>query len=174
MHFVSIVNDCSWRLNQSLFWPRAEVSFPCAHQFSEYNRKEASASREVSYWNDIVISYRVYTKGWDFISFSAPLPFPLPLEDKDCFENKPANAQWQGQTSCSNAPQYSTVKKISWFLTCSSKHTLCPHTIQSQFKWSISNELCFFVLLKGHLPYFAMVLNWMNHPTYVGLPVDAK
>ena len=46
MHFVSIVHDSGQQLNQSLFQPRAEVSFPCARQFSEFNRKEASASKE--------------------------------------------------------------------------------------------------------------------------------
>ena len=39
-------SDYGWLLNQSLFQPRAEVFFPCVHQFSEYNRKETSASRE--------------------------------------------------------------------------------------------------------------------------------
>ena len=39
-------HDYGRRLNQSLFQPRAEVSFPHARQFSEYNGKEASASRE--------------------------------------------------------------------------------------------------------------------------------
>ena len=34
-------------LNQSLFRPTAEVSIPRARQFSEYNGKEASASRVV-------------------------------------------------------------------------------------------------------------------------------
>ena len=46
MHFVSVVHDYGQQLNQSLFSPRAVVSFPCAHQFSKFNRKEASASRE--------------------------------------------------------------------------------------------------------------------------------
>ena len=44
MRFLSVVHDHGWRLNQSLFRPRAEVSFP--FQFSKYNGKEASASRE--------------------------------------------------------------------------------------------------------------------------------
>ena len=45
--FVSVVHDYGRRLNQSPFRPRAEVSFPLARQFSEYNGKVASASREV-------------------------------------------------------------------------------------------------------------------------------
>ena len=51
MRFVSTVHDFGQQLNQSLFDPaRAEVSFPCARQFSEYmyNGKEASASRVIS------------------------------------------------------------------------------------------------------------------------------
>ena len=47
MRFVSVVHDYGRWLNQSPFRPRAEVSFPCARQFSEYNGKEASASREL-------------------------------------------------------------------------------------------------------------------------------
>ena len=46
MRFVSVVDDYGRRLDQSPFRPRAEVSFPRARQFSEYNGKEASASRE--------------------------------------------------------------------------------------------------------------------------------
>ena len=45
MLFVSVVHDYGRRLNQSPFRPRAEVSFPRARQVSEYNGKEASASR---------------------------------------------------------------------------------------------------------------------------------
>ena len=48
MRFVSVIHDDGRQLNQSPFQPRAEVSFP-ARQFSENNRKEASASREDSY-----------------------------------------------------------------------------------------------------------------------------
>ena len=47
MRFVSVVHDYGRRLNQSPFRPRAEDSFPRARQFSEYNAKEASASREI-------------------------------------------------------------------------------------------------------------------------------
>ena len=46
MRLVSVIHDYGRRLNQSPFRPRAEVSFPRARQFSEYNGKEASASRE--------------------------------------------------------------------------------------------------------------------------------
>ena len=46
MHFVSVVHDYGRRLNQSPFRSRTEVSFPRARQFSEYNGKETSASRE--------------------------------------------------------------------------------------------------------------------------------
>ena len=45
MRFVSAVHDFGRRLNQSPFRPRPQVSFPRARQFSEYNGKEASASR---------------------------------------------------------------------------------------------------------------------------------
>ena len=44
MRFVS-VHDYGRRLNQSPFLPRAEVSFPRARQFSEYNGKEALARK---------------------------------------------------------------------------------------------------------------------------------
>ena len=49
MRFASVVHDHRRRLNQSPFRPRAEVSFPCARQFIEYNGKETSASREILY-----------------------------------------------------------------------------------------------------------------------------
>ena len=42
---VSVIHDYRWQLNQSLFQSRAEVSFPRARQFSEYNGKRGSASR---------------------------------------------------------------------------------------------------------------------------------
>ena len=45
MRFVSVIHDYGRPLNQSPFQPRAEVPFPRAHHFSEYNGKEASASR---------------------------------------------------------------------------------------------------------------------------------
>ena len=48
MRLVSVVHGYGRRLNQSPFRPRAEVSFPRARQFSEYNEKEDSASREVT------------------------------------------------------------------------------------------------------------------------------
>ena len=46
MRFVSVVHDYGRRLNQSPFRPGAEVSFPRVRKFSEYNGKEAFASRE--------------------------------------------------------------------------------------------------------------------------------
>ena len=61
MRFVSIVHDYRRRFNQSPFQPRAEVSFPHGHQFSEYNGKEASASRELQSKTFIIILYQ-YTK----------------------------------------------------------------------------------------------------------------
>ena len=36
---LSVVHNYRQWLNQSPFWPRAEVSFPHTHQFSEYNGK---------------------------------------------------------------------------------------------------------------------------------------
>ena len=52
MRFVSVVHDYGRRLNQTPFRPRAEVSFPHARQFSEYNGKEDSTSREP--YNDYI------------------------------------------------------------------------------------------------------------------------
>ena len=41
----TLLAEASFPLSKpSLFGPRAQVSFPHAHQFSEYNRKEACAS----------------------------------------------------------------------------------------------------------------------------------
>ena len=48
MRFVSVVHDYGRRVNQRSCRSRTEVSFPRARQFSEYYRKEASASRETS------------------------------------------------------------------------------------------------------------------------------
>ena len=46
MHFVSVVHDYGWWLNQSPLMDTGQVSFPRARQYSEYNGKEASARRE--------------------------------------------------------------------------------------------------------------------------------
>ena len=48
MRFLFIVHDFGRRLNQSPFRPRAEISFPRAPQFREYNGKEASSASMVT------------------------------------------------------------------------------------------------------------------------------
>ena len=72
MRFVRVVHYYGRRLNQSPFRPRAEVSFPRARQFSQYNRKGASTSRELNFTEKLKTASGKCTINmvtWSFLPF---------------------------------------------------------------------------------------------------------